>query len=140
MSGKYRVTSKAIESQGEAEIIAKGLSYAEALKVAQDFLGEYVSRFICKFEVEVNPYGFEAIKRTDSGSAWGINLSLELEPEAKEFSLSDIRNAFGVLSQILSLEHCDPEGERFLMGDIETDVIRVLRGKMGVQSGEVIFS
>lgn len=140
MSNKYRVIRKAIEHNGEAEIIAKGLSYAEALGAAQKCLGDYVSRFICQFEVTVKPYGFEAVRIIDSGSSWGIKLSIEPEPEEKQFSLSDIRKAFGELSQIIRLEYCDPERDRFLMGDIENDVLRVLSGEIGVQSGEVVFN
>lgn len=141
MSTKYRVIRKAIEQSGEeAEIVAKGLSYAEALQAAQKSLGDYVSRFICQFEVTVKPYGFEAVRRIESGSAWGIKISLELEPEEKQFSLSDLRKAFEELSQIIRLEYCDPERDRFLMGDIENDVLRVLSGEIGVQSGEVVFN
>lgn len=140
MSTKYRVISRAIENQGEPEVIARGLSYAKALEAAQNSLGEYVSRFICQFEVTVKPYGFEAVRKIESGSSWGIKLSIEPEPEEKQFSLSDIRKAFEELSQIIRLEYCDPERDRFLMGDIETDLFRVLRGEIGVQSGEVIFS
>lgn len=140
MSTKYRVIRKAIENSGEAEIIAKGLSYAEALKAAQDSLGEYVSRFICQFEVTVKPYGFEAVRIIESGSSWGIELSLEPEPEEKQFSLSDIRKAFEELSQIIQIEGGNPEGGHYYIASIESDLLRVLWGGVGVQSGEVVFS
>lgn len=146
MSNKtYQVFGKSLSYCSEPELIVKGLTYQEANSRALSLLTDFISRFGCQFEVTAGNGVFEATKKIEGSSmTWGYRYNIEPEPapepEEKRFSLSDIRKAFEELSQIIQIEGGNPEKSIYCVSSIESDLLRVLRGGVRVQSGEVVFS
>lgn len=136
----YQIIGKTLGTVSEPEVIAKGLGYEEARVKAQAVLMDYCSRFACHFEVLAINNQFEAVKRVDDRYSWGYQISIEPETDLSGeglFSLPDIRKAFETLRESLRIWGSDPEAESFSLSSVESDLERILEGKIWIENGAV---
>lgn len=155
---RFSVFERSLSYVAEPELIAKGLSYAEARDLAGAKIGEFISRWSCNFEIkrEARDNGetiLEAVKPIEGSSlSWGYRVSIKPEPEptpepdperekmiGKRFSLLDIMKAFGALDWSLQIEGANTQEDRLLLPDIETDIRKILEGELVLsESGELV--
>jgi hypothetical protein len=141
MSSKFSVFGQFIGlgetgSDSEPEMIVKGLTFSKAYDSAESKFFEYCRQFSCQFSVTMSSDSWEATREID-GYKWGYRVYIESETAG--VTARELSEAFGVLRNVLELEGVNPDSERFLLSDIESDLARVLSGKLRIENGAICF-
>ncbi len=121
----FSVFERSLSYIAEPELIAKGLSYAEARDLAGSKIGEFISRWSCNFEIkrEARDNGetiLEAVKPIEGSSlSWGYRVTIKPEPDPKAEENS-ILSEFGFTR----------EGWNTLQREIERVAKDIIRDRM----------